>query len=196
MSDTAPLPLLSASPSDAELVRAVQRGETAAFNALLERHLDHLHACIALRLPVPHLVDELTHETFVFAFRRIADFAPDTSFRAWLRAIAAHKVLAELERQRRERRNHTSYLAARTLELAGQESPQQTAEEVESLRRCLAELPPHLLDLLERKYTAGADSEAIAAQLQRSSAWVRTTLFRTRQMLRACLNRQLEGARP
>jgi DNA-directed RNA polymerase specialized sigma24 family protein len=51
-------------PDDAALVEAVQRGDAHAFELLVDHHLDHLHAFISLRLPVPHLVDEITHETF------------------------------------------------------------------------------------------------------------------------------------
>ena len=86
------------STQDAHLVAAVQAGDIQAFNPLVERYLDGVHAFVALKLPVAHLVDEITHETFVFAFRRIAEFTAGTSFRAWLRAIAANKIRAEIER--------------------------------------------------------------------------------------------------
>jgi DNA-directed RNA polymerase specialized sigma24 family protein len=69
---------------DLALVQAVQRGELQAFEVLLERHLDQVHGFISLRLPLPHLVDELTHETFVFAFRRIHEFITGTGFLSWL----------------------------------------------------------------------------------------------------------------
>lgn len=186
-----PLPAPTDPRDDAELIRAVQRGVTEAFSALLGRHLDALHAFIALRLPVPHLVDELAHETFVFAFRRIAEFEVGTSFRAWLRAIAANKVLAELERHRREQRNRLGYVAERELERAAREPEGRAEVEAELLEQCLAELPVHLRDLLQCRYGEGARSEEIAARLQRGSAWVRTTLFRTRELLRDCLEKRL-----
>jgi len=90
---------------DTQLVAAVQTGDIQAFEPLVERHLEAIHAFVALKLPVPHLVDELTHETFVFAFNRIMAFTPGTGFRGWLRAIAANKVRAEIERYSREERN-------------------------------------------------------------------------------------------
>ena len=87
---------MSASPStaaepadDAPLGAAVQAGDVHAFDPLVERHLEAVHAFVALKLPVPHLVDEITHETFVFAFRHLAEFTAGTSFRAYGRAVQA-----------------------------------------------------------------------------------------------------------
>ena len=56
---------------DMVLVQAVQRGDPGAFRPLVDRHLAAIHAFVAVKLPVAHLVDELTHETFVFAYRNI-----------------------------------------------------------------------------------------------------------------------------
>ena len=42
---------------EAGLVRAVQGGDAAAYAPLVAHHLPHIHAFIALKLPVPHLVD-------------------------------------------------------------------------------------------------------------------------------------------
>src|ERR1051326_9372301 len=89
---------------DRSLIEAVQRGSLDSFEPLVERHLDHLHYFVSLKLPVPHLVDEITHDTFVFAFHHIGDFTPGTPFRSWLRAIAANKIYAEIERYCREER--------------------------------------------------------------------------------------------
>jgi DNA-directed RNA polymerase specialized sigma24 family protein len=79
---TLPLSNANGPANDAPLVAAVQAGDVHAFDPLVERHLDAIHAFVALKLPVPHLVDELTHDTFVFAFRHIAEFTAGTSFRA------------------------------------------------------------------------------------------------------------------
>lgn len=64
-----PLPSIeNRSAEDAQLIAAVQAGDLHAYEPLVGRHLDAINAFVALKLPVPHLVDEITHETFVFAF--------------------------------------------------------------------------------------------------------------------------------
>ena len=87
---------------DDSFVQAVQRGDHENFEPLLDRHLPHVRAFLALKAPIPHLVDELAHETFVFAFRNLGKYTPGTSFRAWLRAIAWNLLRAEVQRFSRE----------------------------------------------------------------------------------------------
>jgi hypothetical protein len=53
--------------SDSDLLQHVQRGEAEAFAPVVRRHLPSLRAFVAIHLPVPHLADEIAHETFVFA---------------------------------------------------------------------------------------------------------------------------------
>lgn len=181
------------SPEDAQLVAAVQAGDLHAYEPLVGRHLDAIHAFVALKLPVPHLVDEITHETFVFAFRNIAKFTPDTSFRAWLRAIAANKVRAETERYYREERNRLAYTERRAIEDALQATSSPDSGEVEALNDCLKDVPEKLRTLLNLKYNDESSSEEIASSLERSVAWVRTTLCRVRQQLRECVERKLKA---
>ena len=189
-----PLPsIANDSAEDAQLVAAVQAGDIRAFEPLVERHLDAIHAFVALKLPVPHLVDEITHEAFVFAFRGIAKFTPGTSFRGWLRAIAANKVRAEIERYYREERNRLAYAERRGIEDALQETAPQNSREVEALNDCLKDVPANLRALLNLKYHDESSSEEIARSLERSVAWVRTTLCRVRQQLRECVERKLKA---
>lgn len=173
------------------LVARVQFGDTAAFDPLVDLHLPQLRAFIALKLPISHLVDEIAHETFVFAFRHLATFEVGTSFRAWLRAIAWNLVRAEIQRFSREQANQSRYAEARLVECAQAENP-ATSREAEFLEACLQELPEPMRQLLVLKYHTGHSSEEIASKLERSVAWVRVTLFRVRQQLRFCIDGKLE----
>jgi RNA polymerase sigma-70 factor, ECF subfamily len=187
-----PSTITNDSLEDAQLVTAVQADDIHAFDPLVERHLDAIHAFVALKLPVPHLVDEITHETFVFAFRSIAEFTPGTSFRGWLRAIAANKVRAEIERYGREERNRLAYAERRTLDEALAEANSTDSHELEALQDCLKTVPERLRNVLQLRYQDEHSSEQIAGRLERSLAWVRTTLCRVRQQLRDCIERKLK----
>lgn len=178
---------------DTALVRAVQSGEARAFEPLVDRHLAHVHAFVALRLPVAHLVDELTHETFVAAFRMMDRFTAGTNLYGWLRAIAGNLVRTELGRFHREQENMLGYVERREIDLALAEEDELTSREAEALRECLEGVPPTMRTLLDLKYHDGCNSEEIGTRLQRSMAWVRTTLFRVREQLRACVEGKLEG---
>jgi RNA polymerase sigma-70 factor (ECF subfamily) len=179
---------------EAPLVRAVQDGDTAAFGPLVDAHLDALRAFIALKLPVPHLIDEIAHEAFVFAFRRIGDFEAGTSFRSWLRAIAANLIRAELQRFAREQAGQLNYARAQALE--GGLTPDADPAEMEFLQECIQEVPPNLRELLDLKYRDDLSIETIAGRLSRTENAVWQALFRLRQQLRLCIESKLARSRP
>ncbi len=178
---------------DTALVLAVQRGETRAFEPLVDRHLSHVHAFTALRLPVPHLVDEITHETFVSAFRMMDRFTAGTNLHGWLRTIAANLVRKELARYHREEAHKLGYAARHEIEQALHEDDENTSHEAEALRGCLETVPPNVRSLLELRYRDDFTSDAIAEKLQKTASWVRVTLHRIREQLRECIESKLGG---
>src|SRR5258708_2528770 len=95
-------PKSSDAAEEADLVRAVQHGDNRALETLLDQHLSHVRAFLALRAPVSNLVDELAQETFVYAYHNIHKFTAGTSFRAWLLSIAWNRLRAEVQRFSRE----------------------------------------------------------------------------------------------
>ena len=185
---------VDATPDEALLVQAVQAGDPGAFEPLVASHLDAIHAFVALKLPVVQLIDEITHDTFVFAFRNIDAFAAGTSFRAWLRAIALNKIRAEIERYCRDQRNRLAYSEHHALQAAMESRSLQGAPGLDALDDCLRELPQSLRDLLTFKYHDESTSEQIAARMKRSVAWVRTTLCRVRQQLHDCIQKKLRAS--
>lgn len=190
------MPAPDPQPLDDEtrFVLAVQGGDLSAFAPLLDLHLDAIHALISVRLPVPHLVDELTHETFVTAFRQIHRFTAGTSFRAWLRAIAGNRIRAELERYAREHANRLKYTELQELDTALSLTDEQAELQVRHLDECLKALPANLSELIALKYRDEQSSDEIAVLLKRSAAWVRTTLFRVRQQLKECMEAKVNAS--
>jgi len=55
--------------SDESLARQVLDGADEAFRVLLARHLQPLRTYLALRAPLPQVIDEVAHDTFVFAYQ-------------------------------------------------------------------------------------------------------------------------------
>jgi RNA polymerase sigma-70 factor len=180
--------------ADGELLKRVQAGEVEAFAPLVSRHLPTLRAFIAMKLPVPHLADEVAHEAFVFAFRHLQDFDARNSFRAWLRAIAWNLVRAELLRFAREQVNLSRFEQAQLAQLTADSQTATACDEALFLEECLAALPAGTRRLIEQRYHEGLTPDEIASLLGRSGEWARITLFRVRQQLRECVEHKLTKA--
>ena len=172
---------------DSDLVRLVQAGDVEAFTPLVRRNLPLLRAFVALRLPVPNLADEITHETFVFAFRNMAAFDATKSFRAWLRGIAWNLIRAELQRFAREQVNLSRLEQVQLAEAYETSNQDSASDEAAFLEECLENLPQHLRRLVEERYHSGLSTEELSVALGRTGEWVRINLFRVRKQLRACI---------
>ncbi len=171
---------------ESRLVRRAQDGDLDAFEQLMGLHIRKVRTFLALRAPAPHLIDELTHETFIFAFKRLDDFTAGTAFGAWLRAIANNLLRAEVQRFSREQRHRHRLNEHIILEMhqAEQATSLLDGQVVDALERSLGRLPPDMQELVDMKYRDSLSAQEIAARTGRSVAWVRTTLFRVRQRLR------------
>ena len=180
--------------SDTMLIKRAQHGEELAFAGLVQRHLPAVRAFIAMKLPVAHLADGLTRETFVFAFQNLAGFELQTSFRAWLRAIGCNLVRRELLRFAREQQNLSRLEQAQWADLAQSAERSGDRDEALFLEECLGRLPEALQRLVQDRYHTGHSNEEIAAAWQRTSEWVRVTLLRVRRQLRECIGRKMEAA--
>jgi len=88
-------------PSLARLMAASQRGDRAAYRALLGDCRIWLARYFARRI-APHAVDDLVQETLVSMHRKLATWDSGRPFLPWLAAIARYRWIDMLRRQRDE----------------------------------------------------------------------------------------------
>jgi RNA polymerase sigma-70 factor (ECF subfamily) len=176
------------------LISSVQTGSLEAFEALLALHSPRLRAFVAMKLPIPHLIDEISHEAFVFAYRHISEFEVGTDFGKWLRAIAYNLVRKETLRHHRFSKNQDKLLEHHLMESAAGSEVNLESPLIEYLEDCLATLPSEQRRLLEHKYSRSESSRDMAMTFGQSETWVRTNLCRVRTALRRCIEAKVEEA--
>lgn len=88
-------------PSLARLMTAAQRGDRAAYRALLTACRKWLERYFARRI-APHHIDDLVQETLVSMHRKLATWDATRAFLPWLAAIARYRWIDMLRRQRDE----------------------------------------------------------------------------------------------
>lgn len=178
-----------------DLIRAVREGRLQAYEALIHRHTARLKAFVSLRLPVPHLVEEISHEAFVFAYRHLDDFEIGTDFGKWLRAIAFNLVRKEVLRYSRAEKNQEKYLEHCMVERSAsvKAAGRPDSPVVVFLEECVKQLPDSQRELISDRYRRAHSTREMAARTGRSEAWVRTTLYRLRAALRICVEGKLSA---
>ena len=86
---------------DAQLVAAVLQGDPIAERTLYDRHVDRVYRLAWRMAGDETLARDLTQDTFIRAFSRLADFRGDSSLATWLHTIATSVVLNGLKKVRR-----------------------------------------------------------------------------------------------
>lgn len=169
---------------------AVQRGDSAAFRTLFDRHADAIRGYLAARVGMD-AAEDLVSETFVAAWQARGRFRADAdSERPWLYGIATVMVSRHREAE------------ARWLQAARRETEQpphssSAAPEVSDLRgpvmRALAELRPGERDVLLLTAFADASPRDVARTLGISHVAARVRLSRARSRLATALRSELTG---
>lgn len=89
-----------AAMTDAELVRAVLRGDTAAFTPLVDRHAPACLRYATRLLGDREDAEDVTQETFVRAHAALARYDGSVAFRTWLMTILINRCRTAMKRRR------------------------------------------------------------------------------------------------
>jgi RNA polymerase sigma-70 factor (ECF subfamily) len=79
--------------TDPELVALAREGDTAAFGELVDRHRSAVYRAALAALGSHADAEEAAQDAFVIAYRRLATFRGDASFKTWLLTIAWHQAI-------------------------------------------------------------------------------------------------------
>ena len=175
------------------LVQAVKSGDNECYRDLVRQHRVAVRAFIAAYCPNWETVDDLSQQTFIWAYEHLDEYTPGTNFKAWLKAIARNKLLAELEVKRRHSGRHQKYTdfvqttgVKEELEEVNVDAPDLS----EKLNGCVEKLPPDMRELLDLRYKEDVATRDLATKLNKSESVLKGILFRIRQMLKRCVERQ------
>jgi RNA polymerase sigma-70 factor, ECF subfamily len=173
---------------DAALVRAVERGDQRALNAIYDRHVD---ACFGLarRVVVERaLAEEVVQEVFVRLWRQPQRFDPERgSLRSFLLAQVHGRSVdllrAETARRAREERDARREITAmddierRVLDLA----------QADAVRSALESLSPGEREAIELAYFGGHTYRDVAVLLEQPEGTVKSRIRAGLLRLRAAL---------
>ncbi|HVV82640.1 MAG TPA: sigma-70 family RNA polymerase sigma factor, partial [Kofleriaceae bacterium] len=175
-------------------LRRAQRGEAAAFRALVETYQARVwELCWRMLAPVGlgHRAEDVSQETFVRVFRALAGFDPGGAARlsTWILTIATRRALSELARVRPRAPGDEQVLAA--LEAASVDGGARAGdgsarrELGERLAEAIGALPDGARAVLLLRDLYDLDYAEIARALDLDLGTVKSRLARARAAVRA-----------
>jgi RNA polymerase sigma-70 factor (ECF subfamily) len=143
--------------ADEELVSRARAGDREAFEELVAAHTPAARRTATL-LGAGADAEDVVQDAFVKAYRKLAEYRGDSSFRSWLLAIVANET-RNLHRSRQRRAGAFE----RAANLAAAPADELTTEDREELLAAVAELPEADRDVIAYRYLLDL-SEAETAQ--------------------------------
>ena len=183
---------------DEQLVSRARDGDRAAFEELVRRHADRLHAVVLRIAGSSHEAEEITQEAFLRAWRGIGSFKGDAQFFTWLYRIGVNE--ARRRAQRRPARSMVASLEEHRLEPRDPApGPARTAEHHDlrsALEDAVGGLDPEYRAPLVLRDIEGLSTAEAAEIMGIGEAAFKSRLHRARLSVRAAVRDYLPGDEP
>lgn len=178
---------------DAELLARIRNGATDDFAEIVRRHQARVFAILHRYERDAHRVEDLAQETFVKAWRALAQFDGRAPFEHWLSRIAVHAALDHLRREKR-RRNEIGFpeLGEDVLDWLRSDDERNELESrqaAELLDLAMRELSPAERVVITMQELEGRSVKEICEVTGSSSVAVRVRALRARGKLRDALKK-------
>lgn len=206
-SDNTTPPAEKAVDSDAMLVERTVAGDQKAFELLVIKYQRRIQRLIGRMVRDVDLVEDIAQETFIRAYRALAQFRGDAQFYTWLYRIAvntAKKALMDLKRDptisenffksgQGDESDETSPLEN---ELISSETPDAvlaSKEIAEMVNAAMEALPEELRQAITLREIEGLSYEEISGVMNCPIGTVRSRIFRAREAISAKVKPLLEN---
>lgn len=196
MSDVIPPDSTPAPDADWPLVERTIAGDQRAYGLLVMKYQRRIQRLVGRMVRDVDLVEDITQETFIRAYRALHQFRGDAQFYTWLYRIAvntAKKALLELKRDltisesflARDEEDETS---VRQNEPSSDETPETVlaAKEIAGVvNAAMDDLPQELRQAVVLREIEGLSYEEIALTMACPIGTVRSRIFRAREAISA-----------
>ncbi|MDH3355418.1 MAG: RNA polymerase sigma factor RpoE [Chromatiales bacterium] len=184
---------------DLELVRRVQNGDRQAFGLLVERYQNRILHVLTPFLRNRADAEDVAQDTFIRAYRALANFKGDSAFYTWLYRIAINTAKNYLAAKKIRPPSSDIDMddvgeSAFDVKLRDDESPDELLhrDEIESMvYKTMAELPDDQRTALMLREIDGMSYEDIAITTECPIGTVRSRIFRAREAIEKVINPML-----
>jgi RNA polymerase sigma-70 factor (ECF subfamily) len=184
------------SPDGWRRVHAAQDGDQQAFGQLYDQYSQVVYRYVLFRVSDHSLAEDITSETFLRAFRRIASVRyQGRDIAAWFITIAKNLVLDHIKSSRNRLEVPTDELydsspAVRNHQ-AGPEQHVLTQATHAELLRCVRQLNPDQRDCIRMRFLQGLSVSETAARMHRNEGAIKALQHRAIRRLAQILPEDL-----
>ncbi len=181
--------------TDVQLVELAVSGETEAFDEIVKRWERKIFALCFGMLNAEADARDAAQETFIAAYRNLANFRGDAKVSSWLHRIAVNQCLTIKRRAKTRSEDFLDESESgedRTFVAPEHLSPLRTAEQIERLnlvRQAVNSLPDDLKQIVVMKEFEEMTFQQIAETLELPLSTVKSRLYTALKQLRSKMER-------
>jgi RNA polymerase sigma-70 factor (ECF subfamily) len=176
---------------DQSLVLRVQQGDKSAFDLLVLKYQHRIVHLVNRYVKDPSEAQDVAQDTFIKAYRALADFRGESAFYTWLYRIAINTAKNYLlSRSRRHFDNEIEVQDAEQVENAAQLKDMDTPENllmneqiVKVIKEAIEKLPEEMRIAITLREFEGMSYEEIAEAMDCPIGTVRSRIFRAREAI-------------
>ena len=157
-------------------------GDSGAFERLYRRHVTRIYG-LARRMAGPDDADELTQDSFVRAWQKIAQFRGEAAFGSWLYRVAISVILGH----RRRLAINRERLVPEEWNREGEPSHERNSEIGMDCETAIERLPARARHVFVLHDVEGYKHREIGRMLKITAGTSKSQLHRARMLLRATL---------
>jgi len=135
--------------------------------------------------------EDVVQQVALTVARRFDEYDGARPFVAWVLWLSKSRIADHYRKQGRERLVFSDALMHQIAEALIQRQPDR-AERNDALEKCLDKLPEKSRQMLALRYEEDAPMERVAEAIESSASAVRVMLFRIRNLLADCVQRELQ----
>ena len=176
--------------SDAKLIQRVLSGDDTAFSILVRKYQKPVHALVWRKIGDFHIAEDITQDTFLKAYQKLATLKDPQSFAGWLYVIATNHCKTWLRKKRLQTQpletTSSADLEKATYSEYVIDKNEQTGAEIqrEVVKQLLAKLQESDRTVITLYYLGEMTYEEISKFLGVSVSTIKNRLYRARRHLK------------
>ena len=167
---------------------ADETGVMHDFVDLMTQHQGRLYGYVLALSADPDAANDVLQEANIVLWKQWRQFKPGSNFKAWAFRIAHFQFMAYRQKRLRDRTLFSDDLLS-TLAMEAREVDERHEERAAALERCLERMSTRSREAIRLRYADEMNVSDIAKKLRRNVNAVYQILFRARQWLTNCVQK-------
>jgi RNA polymerase sigma-70 factor (ECF subfamily) len=182
-------------PTDAELIAAVLKGQTASFEPLVQKYSPRVFATARRYARRESEVEDIVQEVWLKSFQKLATFRGDAPFEHWLMRLAVRTCYDFLRGHQRNRETAFSEMSETEEDWLNRfvANPDDTSESAAAARQLVGRVLEQLSPPARMVITLLEIEERSVKEIAQLTGWsvplVKVRAFRARAEMKKCLAR-------